>query len=311
MTSVAVLGAGGVGGFVAAALARSGTATTIVARPQTAAAIARHGLRVSSRLLGDFEARPATAAHLREPVDALLVATKATGLEAALDRVRGLPPLVVPLLNGLDHLELLRSRFDAERVAAAVIRVESDRPQTGVIVQTSPGCRIDVTGDGAAVTAVAGVLRTAGLEVRTGVPEALVMWSKLARLCPLALTTTAFDATIGELRADPAGREALHGAVTETVAVAVADGAPLVAADSLAELEQAHPGLGSSMRRDVAAGRPTELNAIAGAVLRAGARHRLSCPTVAELARRVAARAREPMPTAYSGGRIGSPGPSA
>ncbi|MGH2856170.1 MAG: ketopantoate reductase family protein [Solirubrobacteraceae bacterium] len=307
MTSVAVLGAGGVGGFVAAALTRAGTATTIVARPQTAEVLHEHGVRIRSAVLGDFEANPAVSTRLDRPVDVLLVATKAMGLQTALERVHLPPRLIVPLLNGLDHLELLRARFGAEPVAAAVIRVESDRPQTGMIVQTSPGCRIDVAADGAGVTALALVLRAAGLEVRTGTPEAVVMWSKLARLCPLALTTSAFDATLGELRADPAGREALRGAVSETVAVAVTHGAPLVAADSLAELEQAHPGLGSSMRRDIAAGREPELDAIAGAVLRAGARHGIECPTVESLAERVAARAG----LAYSGGRIGSAGPSA
>jgi 2-dehydropantoate 2-reductase len=74
------------------------------------------------------------------------------------------------------------------------------------------------------------------------------------------------------------------------VAVANADGAALAAADTLAELDAAHAELGSSMQRDLAAGRPTELNAIAGAVLRAGRRHGLRCPTVQWLAERVAVR---------------------
>jgi 2-dehydropantoate 2-reductase len=75
------------------------------------------------------------------------------------------------------------------------------------------------------------------------------------------------------------------------VAVANAEGAALRAQDTLAELDAAHPELGSSMQRDIAAGRPTELDAIAGAVLRASRRHGLRCPTVQWLAERVAVRA--------------------
>ena len=140
MTSpIAVLGPGGVGGLVAAALARAGEPVTVVAREETASAIERDGIRVRSERLGDFVARPAAVAALEDPVGALLVAPKATGLVAALERVRSEPELVVPLLNGLDHMAVLRSRF-GERVAAGVIRVESDRPEPGVVVTPRPSC---------------------------------------------------------------------------------------------------------------------------------------------------------------------------
>jgi 2-dehydropantoate 2-reductase len=295
MTSVAVLGAGGVGGFVAAALQRSRADVTVVARPETTAALARTGLRVFSRALGeDFTAAPRVATEIGDLVDVLFVATKATGLPAALDRVSGAPRLVVPLLNGLEHLDVLRSRFGTEHVAAAVIRIESDRPSVGVIMQTSPGVRVDMASAqlvlGAALDGAAGLLRDAGLEARIGDSEARVMWSKLARLCALALTTSASDRQIGFVRSDPRWRSALEGAVSETVAVANADGADLQTSDTLAELDAAHPELGSSMQRDIAAGRPTELDAIAGAVVRAGQRHGLRCPTVQWLAERVAVR---------------------
>jgi 2-dehydropantoate 2-reductase len=164
-----------------------------------------------------------------------------------------------------------------------------------VIVQTSPGVRVDLASgtpgpSSAAVGGAAALLRAAGIEARTGDSEARVMWSKLARLCALALTTGASDRPIGYVRSDPRWRSALEGAVSETVAVANAESAELSAADTLAELDAAHAELGSSMQRDTAAGRPTELDAIAGAVVRAGQRHGLRCPTVQWLAERVALR---------------------
>ncbi len=303
MTSVAVLGAGGVGGFVAAALWRSGTDVVVVAREDTAAAVARAGLTVSSRALDeDFRAAPRAVSALGEPVDVLFVATKATGLADALERVTQAPGLVIPLLNGVEHLDALRARFGAGRVAAAVIRIESDRPTAGVIVQSSPGVRVDMASArpelGEVLTQAADLLGAAGLQARIEDSEARVMWSKLARLCALALTTSASDRPIGFVREDPRWRSALEGAVNETIAVANAEGAALQAPDTLAELDSAHAELSSSMQRDIAAGRATELDAIAGAVVRAGQRHGLRCPTVQWLAERVAVReARSRPPT--------------
>ncbi|HEY2438788.1 MAG TPA: 2-dehydropantoate 2-reductase [Solirubrobacteraceae bacterium] len=297
MTRIAVLGAGGVGGFLAAALQRSGEDVTVVAREATAAEIGERGLRVRSVVLGNFEVHPAVATELTDEVDVLFIATKATGLDGALERITCAPRLAVPLLNGLEHLAVLRRRFGADRVPAAVIRIDSDRPGAGEIVQASPSCRVDLAPAAAPPAAVQGtaeILQRAGIAVRIGAGEATVMWSKLARLCPLALTTSASGRPVGFVRSDPRWRSALEGAISETVRVANADGAPLDAAATLAELEGAHAELGSSMLRDIAAGREPELDAIAGAVLRAGERHGLRCPTVYWLAGQAASRAGVP-----------------
>ena len=286
MTSVAVLGPGGVGGLVAAALTRAGTPTTVVAREETAARLQRDGLRVRSVRLGDFQVDVRAAARLEETADVLIVATKATGLRDALERVAADPGLVVPLLNGLDHLAVLRERWP-DRVCAGVIRVESDRPEPGLIVQTSPFLRIDLAPDSPQTEAAAHLLRTAEIPTKVNYSEADVMWRKLVRLNALACTTTAFAEPLGAIRAHPRHRLALEGAVTETAAVAQAEGAYVEAGEILAELTEAHPELTSSMARDVANGHEPELDAIPGAVLRAAARHGLACPTVADLMARI------------------------
>jgi 2-dehydropantoate 2-reductase len=292
MTQIAVAGPGGVGGFVAGALARSGREVTVIARETTAELIATGGLWVQSRALDDdFIARPRAVSELSEPTDVLLVATKASGLAGVLQRVRTTPRLIVPLLNGVEHMAVLRERFGAGPVVAGVIRIEADRPAPAEVVQTSPGARVDLAGEEDRIATLAGILREAGLEVRTGASESQVLWAKLARLNALALTTSASDRALGFILKDPRWRSALEGAVNETVAVAVAEGAELSADQTLAELESAHPELGSSMRRDIAAGREPELDAIAGAVLRAAARRDVRAPTVTWLAERVAERA--------------------
>jgi 2-dehydropantoate 2-reductase len=291
VSKVAVLGPGGVGGFIAAALTRVGEEVVVVAREPTAERIRREGIAVSSVVLGDFTAHPAAAARLEQPADVLLVATKTTGLEQALARIGVEPALVVPLLNGIEHLHTLRERFGTDRVVAGVIRIDSDRPEPGRVVQRSPSVRIDLaSGEDPRISSLARSLKDAGLQVRTGDTEVQVMWSKLMRLTALALTTSAADETIGHIRTDPRWRSALEGCIRETAAVAQAEGAELDPRETLNELEQAHAELGSSMRRDIAAGREPELDAIAGAVIRAGERHGLECPTIAWLRDRVAAR---------------------
>lgn len=282
MTSVAVLGPGGVGGLVAAALARAGTDVTVVAREETAARLVRDGLRVHSARLGDFQVDVRAVSRLDTPVDLLIVATKATGLKDALARITTAPRLVVPLLNGLDHLEVLRDRWP-DRVCAGVIRVESDRPEAGLVVQTSPAIRIDLAPDTPETQAAAHLLRGAEIPTKVNYSEAEVMWRKLVRLNALACTTTAFAEPLGAIRAHPRHRLALEGVVDETAAVARAEGAEVRAADVLIELGEAHAELSSSMARDVAAGNEPELDAIPGAVLRAAQRHGLPCPTIEEL----------------------------
>lgn len=298
----AVLGPGGVGGLLAGALWRAGSDVTVIARPHTAQLINEQGLTLRSVRLGEFVARPTARPSAVEGADVLIVATKAVGLEEALERVRGMadPGLVLPLLNGLDHLAVLRRRFEPGSVLAGAIRVESDRSEPGVIVHSSPFLLIDMAARdpsrGAALQELGDELERVGFPVRLGYPitdrsEAEVMWSKLVRLNALACTTSARDKLLGEIRSTPALRAELVGAIEEACAVAQAEGASeIVPERAVEELERAHATLGSSMQRDIAAGREPELDAIPGAVLRAAARHGLSCPTIEALVGMIRAR---------------------
>jgi len=126
--TIGVLGPGGVGGLIAGALDRAGAPVTVVARKSTAAIVGERGLRVRSISLGQFTARPRAVDVLRERVDVLIVATKAAGVPPALERIEMRPGVVLPLLNGLEHVALLREHFGHDRVLAGAIRVEADRP---------------------------------------------------------------------------------------------------------------------------------------------------------------------------------------
>src|ERR1700758_4364217 len=126
---IAVLGPGGVGGLLAGVLDRARHAVGVVARDSTAARIAADGIEIDSVTFGRFTARPRAVERLTEPTDALLIATKASGLDAALERIDVEPSTVLPLLNGLDHIAVLRRRFASDSVLAGSIRVEADRPR--------------------------------------------------------------------------------------------------------------------------------------------------------------------------------------
>ncbi len=309
---VAVLGPGGVGGLLAGVLARAHNDVTIVAKESTVETLAERGLTVRSTMFGEFTESVPAVARLHEEggeldrFNALIVATKAVGLAEALDRIEVAPEVVLPLLNGLDHVAALRERFDPKSVLASTIRVESDRPEPGLIVHTSRFLLIDMATSNRdalyPMKDLAETLKEAGIPVRVTLPvskrsEAQVMWSKLVRLNALACTTSAYDALLGEIRSKPALHADLVAAVEEACAVGRAEGAddvdPQVA---LAELEIAHDTLGSSMQRDIAAGRTPELDAIPGSVLRAAARHGIECPTIERLVVKVAERAGVPAP---------------
>ncbi len=133
---IAVLGPGGVGGLLATLLSRAGHDVPVLARPATAAHIAAHGLRLTSDRYGEVTARPDAAQRLEDPVDACIVATKATQLDDALARVPAEvlgDAVLLPLLNGFEHMTVLRTRYPAARVVAGAVRVVASRTAPGVI----------------------------------------------------------------------------------------------------------------------------------------------------------------------------------
>jgi 2-dehydropantoate 2-reductase len=280
----AVLGGGGIGALLAGALARSGADVVLLLRPETLARYPGH-LKVESAVLGNFEVEVPAMPLLDRSVDVVWVATKATQLEAALalapvDQVGD--AVVIPLLNGVDHVDLLRARY--RHVAAGAVRVESERVSPTLIRQSSPFLRFELAG---AQTVVA-ELRRAGIECLARDDELSLLWDKLAFLAPVALATSALDAPLGTAREDPR----LAGCREEALAVARAEGAH-VDGDALRKLQEGAPAsMRSSMQKDIEAGREPELDAIAGPILRGGRQHGLPTESTQRLADEVRARLR-------------------
>ena len=187
--------------------------------------------------------------------------------------------MVIPLLNGVDHVAVLRDRYAS--VVPGAIRAESERVASGHIRHRFGFLRVDLAG----ADTVVGELQEAGVDARLQPDEVSLLWSKLAFLAPTALATTALDGPLGAVRDD----ERYHGCQNEVLAVGRAVGAQFDEA-ALRALQQGAPAeMRSSMQRDVAAGRAPELDAIAGPILRGGSRHGIAVPYTEELARLVAA----------------------
>ncbi|MEG3631433.1 ketopantoate reductase family protein [Streptomyces poriticola] len=290
--TVAVLGPGGVGGLLAALLARSGQRVVCIAGAETVRALRTDGLRVRSRQYGDFTARVEADTVLREAVGLCLVTVKHTALESALRRIPagalgGAP--VLPLLNGVDHVPSLRTRYGAENVIPAVIRVESARTAPGLIEHGSPFTEVDLASPAEQVDRTVESLTAAGVSTRVMADADALLWAKLAFLAPFALLTTYHRVPVGVLRTEL--RAELAALVEEAAAVSrAACGTAPGTAEMLARYDAFPPRSRSSMQRDAEAGRPLELDAIGGALLRAAARHGVPVPVTTGLVAELAAR---------------------
>jgi 2-dehydropantoate 2-reductase len=284
---VAVLGPGGVGGLLAALLARRGDRVTCLAPPATAAHLAANGLELRSPALGDTRLVVEAATRLDHPVDVCFVTVKAAQLGAAVEAVPAEAlgdGLVVPFLNGIDHVAWLRERYPPDQVVAGTIRVESTRVGPGVIEHASPFAVVELAvgkAPRARVEELGARLAETGLDVTVRDDEATTLWSKLAVLAPIALVTTWTAAPFGEARAGH--RDELAAVTHEIARAARADGVELDPAAILAILDQLPDGMRSSMQKDAAAGRPIELDAIGGTILRAADRAGTQAPVTAGL----------------------------
>jgi 2-dehydropantoate 2-reductase len=275
---VAVLGPGAVGGVLAVGLERAGVPVVCVARPATAALIGAEGLTLKHGAEVET-ARPEVVTELLEPVELLLVTVKAPALDDALGRIKAKADAIVPLLNGIEHMETIRGRFPESRVVGGTIGfIEAWLERPGVIVQNTPRTVMTVASDVGDETAE--LLRRSGAEVRVDENEQAVLWEKLARQAPVAAATASSQRPIGELRSDPAWRRRLEVAVVETCRVAHADGVELTPEAQWEIIDSMPPALTSSTARDIAAGRPSELDAITGAAVRAAHRLGVAAPVL-------------------------------
>jgi len=288
--TVGVVGAGGVGGYLAAMLAKSGERVWLVARKETAEAVRRRGVCAQirgERLCAQPERVAEDPAAFGGQADAVLFAVKGYDLEAAAEKAApmiGLETLLVPFGNGVGNAETLRKLYPKNPVANGAIYIVSHTVEPGVVKVGGKGALAVMGTDGALpprLRALGGAFGKAGIKTKLSERISTDVWRKFLLIAALATLTSCHDAPMGAV-VKKHGDE-LEAILREIVAVGRAEGAELGEADienvykQLAKVPYDSP---TSMWLDFQKGGPTELEQISGYVVRKADEHGIAVPVM-------------------------------
>ena len=286
--SVAVVGAGAVGGFFGALLARCGHPVTLIGRAAQVAAIERSGLRLDmAGRIQSIAVRASLDLAAVRGADLVLFSVKSTDTEAV---AREMAPhlhadtLVLSLQNGVENAPTL-ARHVPGMVVPAVVYVATAAPEPGLVKHHGRGDLVvgalgaigaKATHDGAVARRLQDLVdffASAGVPVRISRDVMAELWSKLMVNCAYNAISGVAQATYAELAALPSVRDLQHAVVGEVVALAAAEGIDLRLGPSLESMQQiaaAMPGQRSSTAQDMARRKPSEIEHLNGFVVRRG-----------------------------------------
>lgn len=292
----AIIGAGAVGGYFGARLVRAGHEVTFLARGSHLAAIRQRGLEVRSPS-GDFTVQARAEADPAQvgPVDVVMLAVKTYDNATALPTVRALlsaaeRAVVLPLQNGVDSPGELAALVGQQAVLGGSAYISTAVTAPGVITQTGVHQRItlgeffgDTSRLSPRVEALRDALASAGINAQA-VPDARVsLWDKLIFLAPFAGLLGCARLPLGRLWSLPASRETYLAAAAEVASVATAEGVAIET--RLEQLERTvdklSPDIRASLLVDLEQGKPIEVEALLGSVVRRGRAASVPTPVVA------------------------------
>lgn len=288
---IAVFGTGGVGGFFGGRLAQAGEDVTFIARGEHLRAIKSAGLMVESPL-GDFVVFPAKATDdVTEAgeVDLVILGVKAWQVPEA---ARAMKPLVapdttvLPLQNGVDAVSQLVAELGSDRVIGGLCRIVSFVVEPGRIRHAgfTPSIIIGELDNRRTprIATIEQVFKNAGLDISVAADIQVALWTKFLFIASFSGVGAVANAPAGAVRSDPKWRSQLLKAMEEIYALAHARGVNLPA-DSVDKVMASIDGLPedatSSMQRDIAAGKPSELESQNGAVVRMAREAVIEVPT--------------------------------
>ena len=280
---ILVLGAGGIGGYFGGRLAQAGADVTFLVRPRRREQLARAGLVVESPK-GDFRipAKTVLAEEAKAVYDLVLFTCKAYDLESAMNAVAGAmkKAVLVPMLNGIAHLEKLDARFGAKNVMGGTCQINVMLRPDGTVYHADPLQRI-IFGErdksrSARADAFAAELGKTPVDWSLSPDIELEMWEKIVFLCALATCTCLFRGNVREIMAAPGGREAMQRALDANVEIARKEGhAPRAEPIERARARLMDPEgtWSASMLRDLEGGGQVEADHIVGWMLERARRH--------------------------------------
>jgi 2-dehydropantoate 2-reductase len=277
---VLVVGAGAIGGYFGGRLLQAGRDVTFLVRPRRAAELADAGLIIKSPHGNVSIHKPETifSENIGHPFDLVLLSCKAYDLAGAIDSFAaavGPETIVLPLLNGMRHLDMLDERFGRSHILGGqcVIAATLD-PERAVVHLNDThklafGERDGVISD--RIRHVAGILEHAGFDAALSDHIVQEMWEKWVFLATLASVTCLMRAPIGDIVASPGGSELIRSLLEECRAIAEGAGhAPQAAflEQAIAALTATGSPMTASMLRDVETNAPVEADHIVGDLLR-------------------------------------------
>ena len=268
------MGAGATGGYFGGRLASAGKDVSFLVRPGRAVSLRRRGLRIkSSGHETVVQPRLIMAGEVDGPYDLVVIAVKSFGLEQAmvdLSPAVGPSTVVVPLLNGMRHVDELVSAFGPERAWGGVCFVHASLDADGDVVQAGGMHRLGYGPlDGSADPRLPAVTEAlSGPEFDSNPSRTIVrdMWEKWQYLASMSAITTLMGGTVGDVNAAPGGSEFIARVVAEAVAITTQAGhKPRRGALELLQ-DGAHSTgpLTTSLYRDMVQGLPVEADAVLG-----------------------------------------------
>lgn len=280
---VLVLGAGALGGYFGGRLLEAGGDVTFLVRPGRAAALARHGLVIESPFGDVTQLVPTITAEALTPGwDVILLTCKAYDLADAIAAIRpgvDARTAILPVLNGVSHMEVLQREFGAARVLGGLCKIQATLTASGVVRQLNDWRWLTFGGmDGSLSPRVmaleAAFVGARGMEAKAVPNIAQRMWEKLVHLGTSAVGTVLMRANVGEI-VRAGGSAWLHEILARNAAIAAHHGHPM-SEDFMAEYRAlfSEPGsaYATSMLRDVEAGNRIEGEHILGFLAAAAAR---------------------------------------
>lgn len=291
-----VLGAGAVGGYFGGRIAQAGGDVTFLVRAQRADVLARDGLRIRSKAGGDLKLAPrcVVAGQVTPDFDVVLFTAKAYDLPSAIDAIAPAMAgraVVLPLLNGMSHLDALEARFGAAKVLGGVAYIASTLAPDGEIQHLNEFHRIVFGPRAASQKAVCDAFSAAlqGMPVPVkfdwkqfdNIEQA--MWDKWVLLATLAGMTCLMRATVGDIVATQEGEKLMLALLAENAAVAKAEGYATpegVMSNYRGMLTQKGSTFTASMLRDVESDGRAEGDHILGALLARARKHRIATPVL-------------------------------
>jgi 2-dehydropantoate 2-reductase len=289
---ILIVGAGAVGGYFGGRLAQAGRDVTFLVRARRAEQIQAQGLRILSPKYGDFTLRPKTitAAQIVSPYDIIFLSVKSYDLAAAIhDFAPAVGPrtVIIPVLNGMHHIDVLSERFGKDAVLGGVCYVATEVDSQGRIIQLADFQSLDygeLDGEKTPrIEAVHQVFQGAGFDTAISGDILLDMWQKWVFLASVGAITCLLHGNIGEIVAVSGGADLSLSALRECAAIADACGYPLPQAfltEKSAQLTAPASSLTSSMYRDLKDQAPVEVDSILGDLIERGRKHGVSAPIV-------------------------------